>query len=64
MQFFNSEMPKDTVMTVQDRAYTSPNIIRYRYSDVTNIGAAPNIQYNWETDELSLPVGIGFDTLI
>ena len=39
-------------------------IIRYRYSDVTNIGAAPNIQYNWETDELSLPVGIGFDTLI
>lgn len=39
-------------------------IIRYRYSDVTNIGVAPNIQYNWETDELSLPVGMGIDTLI
>ena len=39
-------------------------IVRYRYSAVTNIGAAPNIQYNWETDELSLPIGIGFDTLI
>jgi hypothetical protein len=24
----------------------------------------PNIQYNWETDELSLPVGMGFDTMI
>ena len=23
-QFFNNEMPKDTAMTVQDRAYTSP----------------------------------------
>ena len=39
-------------------------IVRYRYSDTTNIGAAPNIQYNWETDQLSLPVGIGFDTLV
>ena len=39
-------------------------ILRYRYSDVTNIGVAPNVQYNWETDELSLPVGIGFDTLV
>lgn len=39
-------------------------ILRYRYSALTNIGIAPNIQYNWETDELSLPVGIGFDTLI
>ena len=39
-------------------------IVRYRYSGKTNIGAAPNVQYNWETDQLSLPVGIGFDTLI
>jgi hypothetical protein len=29
----------------------------------TNIGAAPNAQYNWETDELSLPIGMGFDTM-
>jgi hypothetical protein len=29
----------------------------------TNIGAAPNVQYNWETDELSLPIGMGFDTM-
>jgi hypothetical protein len=39
-------------------------IIRYRYSGKTNIGAAPNVQYNWETDQLNLPIGIGFDTLI
>lgn len=39
-------------------------ILRYRYSPLTNIGVAPNVQYNWETDELSLPVGIGFDTLV
>jgi hypothetical protein len=25
---------------------------------------APNIRYNWVTEELSLPIGIGFDTLI
>ena len=39
-------------------------ILRYRYSPLTNIGVAPNVQYNWETEELSLPVGIGFDTLV
>jgi hypothetical protein len=39
-------------------------ILRYRYSAETNIGAAPNIRYNWETDQLSLPIGIGFDTLV
>jgi hypothetical protein len=39
-------------------------IVRYRYSALTNIGIAPNIKYNWETDELSLPVGMGFDTLV
>ena len=39
-------------------------ILRYRYSPLTNIGIAPNVRYNWETDELSLPVGMGFDTLI
>ena len=39
-------------------------IIRYRYSVLTNIGIAPNVRYNWETDELSLPVWMGFDTLV
>ena len=39
-------------------------ILRYRYSAKTNIGVAPNVRYNWETDELSLPVGMGFDTLV
>ena len=39
-------------------------VIRYRVNAMTNIGIAPNIRYNWETDELSLPIGIGFDTLI
>ena len=39
-------------------------IIRYRLTPTTNIGAAPNIRYNWETDQLDLPIGIGGDTLI
>ncbi len=39
-------------------------ILRYRYSALTNIGMAPNWRYNWETDQLTLPLGIGFDTLV
>jgi hypothetical protein len=39
-------------------------IIRYRLSPVTNIGMAPNVRYNWETDQLSLPLGGGGDTLV
>ena len=39
-------------------------VIRYRLSPKTNIGLAPNWRYNWETDELSLPIGIGADTLV
>ncbi len=39
-------------------------IIRYRVSNVTNIGLAPNWRYNWETEQLSLPLGLGGDTLI
>ena len=39
-------------------------IIRYRVDAATNIGCAPNIRYNWETEQLTLPIGIGADTLI
>ena len=39
-------------------------IVRYRLSALTNIGMAPNWRYNHETDQLSLPIGIGFDTLV
>jgi hypothetical protein len=39
-------------------------IIRYRVNNKTNIGLAPNWRYNWETDQLSLPLGMGADTLI
>ena len=39
-------------------------IIRYRVTNVTNIGAAPNIRYNWETEQLTFPIGIGADFLI
>ena len=39
-------------------------ILRYRLSPKTNIGAAPNWRYNWESDQLNLPLGIGGDTLI
>jgi len=39
-------------------------IIRYRVSNKTNIGLAPNWRYNWETNQLNLPLGGGGDTLI
>ena len=39
-------------------------ILRYRKSLKTNIGMAPNWRYNWKTSQLSLPLGIGFDTLV
>ena len=39
-------------------------ILRYRLSPKTNIGMAPNWRYNHETDQLSLPIGMGFDTLV
>lgn len=41
-------------------------IMRYRLSTTTNIGMAPNIQYNWTAesgDRLRLPVGLGISTV-
>jgi len=40
---------------------------RYRYSQNTNIGFAPNIRYNSEAssgDRWTIPVGLGFDTMV
>lgn len=39
-------------------------VIRYRVNPETNIGVAPNIRYNWETEQLYFPIGLGFDTLV
>ena len=42
-------------------------IIRYRLSPQTNIGIAPNIQYNWDAgsgDKLRLPIGGGISTVV
>jgi len=43
-------------------------VLRYRVNSETNIGFSPNIRYNWEPDSkderLSLPIGIGFDTMV
>ncbi len=39
-------------------------VVRYRVDQLTNIGFAPNWRYNHETDEASIPIGIGFDTLV
>ena len=39
-------------------------VVRYRLSPTTNIGFAPNWRYNWETDQASIPIGIGWDTLV
>ena len=42
-------------------------IIRYRLSAQTNIGMAPNVQYNWTADsgeKLRLPLGGGISTVV
>ena len=39
-------------------------IVRWRVSPTTNIGMAPNWRYNWETNQLNLPLGIGADMLV
>jgi len=43
-------------------------VLRYRVTPETNIGFAPNIRYNWEPDShderLTLPIGLGFDTMV
>lgn len=39
-------------------------VVRYRLNQLTNIGLAPNWRYNHETDQASIPIGIGFDTLV
>ncbi len=43
-------------------------IIRYRLSAQTNIGTAPNIQYNWDVDDsddrLRIPLGGGISTVV
>ena len=39
-------------------------VLRKRISPETTIGYSPNIRYNWKTDQLSLPIGLGFDTLV
>ena len=40
---------------------------RYRLSEDTNIGFAPNIRYNWKADSgnhWTIPVGLGMDTML
>ena len=39
-------------------------VLRYRLTTETNIGMAPNIQYNWKSEEWNVPLGLGADTLI
>lgn len=39
-------------------------IVSYRITETTKIGFAPNIQYNWDTEQWTIPVGGGMSTLI
>ena len=39
-------------------------VLRYRKNATTNIGMAPNWRYNWDTNQWSIPLGIGFDTMV
>jgi len=37
-------------------------VIRYKINPLTQIGCGPNIQYDWEDEKLSFPIGIGMDS--
>ncbi len=39
-------------------------LVRYRATDTLNIGFAQNIQYDWNADQWSIPVGGGFDITV
>jgi len=39
-------------------------IVTYRITEGTNIGFAPNIQYNWNTEQWTIPLGGGISTLV
>ncbi len=39
-------------------------VLRYRINEETYIGMAPNMQYNWVTNDYLLPVGGGGDTIV
>lgn len=59
---FNENKSRNSVSLV-DIQYVG----RYRYSQNTNIGFAPNIRYNREAssgDRWTIPVGLGFDTMV
>ena len=60
----NTSLGPQTVRRPQVNLTDFQLIYRYRINASTNIGGAPNIQYNWDTDQLSLPLGLGSDFLI
>lgn len=37
---------------------------RYRVTPTFNVSGSPNIVYNWDTDEATIPLGIGVDKII
>jgi hypothetical protein len=39
-------------------------VLRYRVTPETTVGFSPNAQYDWVKEEFTLPVGLGFDTLV
>ena len=49
--------PGDADVNLTDIQY----VFKYNVTDTFAVGFAPNIQYDWETDDLSLPVGGGLD---
>jgi hypothetical protein len=38
-------------------------ILRYRLTPVLSIGMSPNVQYDWDEDELTFPIGLGLDVM-
>ena len=49
--------PGDADVNLTDIQY----VFKYNVTDTFSVGFAPNIQYDWENDDLSLPVGGGLD---
>ena len=49
--------PGDIDVNLTDIQY----VLRYRFTELSSIGFGPNIQYDWDADDWSIPVGGGLD---
>jgi hypothetical protein len=58
-QYWSIDKSPRTRVSLMDLQY----VFRYRLNPMFSVGFAPNIQWDQVTDKVTVPVGIGFDTM-